>query len=92
VPSRRGCPGRAGRGQGVAPMASVPPVPSLRPPGSDRVGCRCGARGTESEWFPLHKKRSHRWQLRSIAVHCGQPKTPIKLRQFAKQQVGELSL
>jgi hypothetical protein len=38
--------------------------------------------------FALHKKRTQHGQLRSIAVCCGQPKTPITLQQFAKTQVG----
>jgi hypothetical protein len=41
-------------------------------------------------WFALHKKRTQHGQLRSIAVCCGQSKTPIVLRQFAKVQVEEL--
>jgi hypothetical protein len=39
--------------------------------------------------FALHKKRTQHGQLRSIAVCCGQPKTPITLQQFAKTQVGK---
>ncbi len=42
-------------------------------------------------WFALHKKRTQHGQLRSIAVCCGQSKTSIVLRQFAKVQVEELS-
>ncbi len=38
--------------------------------------------------FALHKKRTHHCQLRSIAVCCGQPNTPIMLREFVKMQVG----
>jgi len=41
-------------------------------------------------WFALHKKHTQHGQLRSIAVCCGQSKTPIVLRQFAKVQVEEL--
>jgi hypothetical protein len=41
-------------------------------------------------WFVPHKKRTQHGQLRSIAVSCGQLKTPIVLRQFAKVQVEEL--
>jgi hypothetical protein len=40
----------------------------------------------------LHKKRTHQWQLRSIAVHCGQSKTPMVLHHFAKVQVGVLDM
>jgi len=43
-----------------------------------------------NSWFALHKKRTQHGQLRSIAVCCGQWKTPIMLRQFAKVQVEEL--
>jgi hypothetical protein len=42
--------------------------------------------------FALHKKRTQHGQLRSIAVCCGQPKTPITLDQFAKAQVGKSGL
>jgi hypothetical protein len=38
--------------------------------------------------FPLHKKSTHHWQLRSIAVCCGPPKTPVMLPEFEKVQVG----
>jgi hypothetical protein len=40
--------------------------------------------------FALHKKRTQHGQLRSIAVYCGQAKTPITLHQVAKAQVGKL--
>jgi len=40
--------------------------------------------------FALHQKRTQHGQLRSIAVCCGQSKTPVTLRQFAKVQVEEL--
>jgi len=42
--------------------------------------------------FALHTKRTQHGQLRSIAVCCGQPKTPITLHQFAKSQVGKSGL
>jgi hypothetical protein len=38
--------------------------------------------------FALHRKRTHHGQLRSIAVCCGQPNTPVMLHEFANVQVG----
>ena len=46
----------------------------------------------KSPCFALHKKRTQHGQLRSIAVCCGQAKTPITLHQVAKAQVGKLGL
>ena len=40
----------------------------------------------------LHKKRTQHGQLRSKAVCCGQSKTPIVLRQFAKVRVAGSNL